>query len=50
MQWLTEHYRLAVRSAIVHRYRTVGVSCVLFVIAIYLTVAAHRLGVSAPPG
>jgi heavy metal efflux system protein len=38
MQWLTERYRGAVRSAIEHRYRTVGISLGLFVVAIYLTV------------
>jgi len=38
MEWLTEHYRVAVRSAIEHRYRTVGISAALFLVAIYLTV------------
>jgi heavy metal efflux system protein len=38
MQWLIDHYRGAVRSAIEHRYRTVGAAAVLFLIAIYLTV------------
>jgi cobalt-zinc-cadmium resistance protein CzcA len=38
MQWLIEHYRGAVRSAIEHRYRTVGAAAVLFLIAIYLTI------------
>jgi len=38
MHWLTEHYRVAVRSAIEHRYRTVGISAALFAVAIYLTV------------
>jgi cobalt-zinc-cadmium resistance protein CzcA len=38
MHWLTEHYRGAVRSAIEHRYRTVGIAGVLFAVAIYLTV------------
>jgi cobalt-zinc-cadmium resistance protein CzcA len=38
MMWLTERYRVAVRDAIEHRYRTLGVSSVLFLIAIYLTV------------
>jgi cobalt-zinc-cadmium resistance protein CzcA len=37
MHWLTEHYRAGVRSAIEHRYRTVGISAALFVVAIYLT-------------
>jgi len=38
MKWLIEHYRVAVRAAIVHRRVTVGISAVLFAIAIYLTV------------
>jgi cobalt-zinc-cadmium resistance protein CzcA len=38
MLWLTAHYRTAVRSAIEHRYRTVGISATLFLIAVYLTV------------
>ena len=38
MHWLTEHYRSGVRSAIEHRYRTVGISAALFAVAIYLTV------------
>ena len=38
MHWLTEHYRAGVRSAIEHRYRTVGISAALFLVAIYLTV------------
>ena len=38
MKWLIEHYRDAVREAIVHRKVTVGISAVLFAIAIYLTV------------
>ena len=37
MQWLTEHYRVAVRSAIEHRYRTFGIAAALFAIAIFLT-------------
>ena len=37
MLWLTRHYRTAVRAAIVHRYTTVGVSLVLFAIALFLT-------------
>ena len=38
MKWLILHYRVAVRAAIVHRRTTVGISTVLFLIAIYLTV------------
>jgi cobalt-zinc-cadmium resistance protein CzcA len=38
MEWLVDHYRDAVRSAIVHRRTTVGISAVLFLIAIYLTI------------
>ncbi|MGB8259682.1 MAG: CusA/CzcA family heavy metal efflux RND transporter [Terracidiphilus sp.] len=38
MQWLTRRYRIAVRSAIEHRYRTVGIAAFLFAIAVYLTV------------
>jgi cobalt-zinc-cadmium resistance protein CzcA len=38
MVWLTCHYRTAVRAAIVHRNVTLGISGVLFAIAIYLTV------------
>ena len=38
LHWLTEHYRVAVRSAIEHRYRTVGISAALFAVAVYLTV------------
>jgi len=38
MLWLTARYRIAVRSAIEHRWRTVGISAVLFAIGIYLTV------------
>jgi len=38
MAWLTRHYRVSVRAAIVHRRTTVGISAVLFLIAIYLTV------------
>jgi cobalt-zinc-cadmium resistance protein CzcA len=37
MQWLTDHYRVAVRSAIEHRHRTFGIATVLFLIAAYLT-------------
>jgi len=38
LHWLTERYRSGVRSAIEHRYRTVGISMALFAVAIYLTV------------
>jgi cobalt-zinc-cadmium resistance protein CzcA len=38
MMWLTRHYRTAVRSAIVHRNITVGISSLLFAIGAYLTV------------
>ncbi len=38
MLWLTERYRVAVRSAIEHRYRTVAISAALFAFGIYLTV------------
>ena len=38
MEWLTVRYRRAVRAAIVHRNWTLGISTVLFLIAIYLTV------------
>jgi cobalt-zinc-cadmium resistance protein CzcA len=37
MIWLTDHYRVAVRAAIEHRYRTFGIATVLFLIAVYLT-------------
>ena len=37
LRWLTVHYRTAVRSAILHRNLTLGISLLLFVIAIYLT-------------
>jgi cobalt-zinc-cadmium resistance protein CzcA len=37
MRWLTSHYRTAVRAAIVHRNTTLGISLVLFAIAVYLT-------------
>ena len=36
LQWLTQHYRIAVRSAILHRKVTLGIATVLFAIAIYL--------------
>ena len=38
MEWLTVRYRRAVRAAIVHRNWTLGISTVLFLIAVYLTV------------
>src|SRR5579864_6256858 len=38
MEWLTVRYRKAVRSAIIHRNWTFGISMVLFLIAVYLTV------------
>jgi heavy metal efflux system protein len=38
MVWLTERYRVAVRSAINHRVRTVCVSAVLFGVGVYLAV------------
>ena len=38
MMWLTRHYRVAVRAAIVHRNVTVGISTLLFAIGVYLTV------------
>jgi heavy metal efflux system protein len=38
MEWLTVRYRRAIRAAIVHRNWTLGVSTVLFLIAVYLTV------------
>ena len=37
LRWLTTRYRTAVRSAILHRNLTLGISLLLFVIAIYLT-------------
>ncbi|MGA8730396.1 MAG: CusA/CzcA family heavy metal efflux RND transporter [Terracidiphilus sp.] len=37
LRWLTTHYRTAVRSAILHRNMTLGISLLLFVVAIYLT-------------
>ncbi len=37
MRWLTDHYRSAVRSAIMRRKTTLGISLILFLIAIYLT-------------
>jgi cobalt-zinc-cadmium resistance protein CzcA len=38
MGWLTRRYRVAVRSAIEHRYRTAGISAALFIAAVYLAV------------
>ena len=38
MQWLTRHYRTAVRAAIEHRNITLGIATALFAIAVYLTV------------
>jgi len=38
MLWLTNHYRVAVRAAILHRRTTLAIATVLFAIAIYLTV------------
>ncbi len=38
MEWLIVQYRRAVRVAIIHRNWTVGISTVLFLIAVYLTV------------
>jgi cobalt-zinc-cadmium resistance protein CzcA len=38
MHWMTKHYRTSVRSAIEHSKITVGISLVLFAIAVYLTV------------
>jgi cobalt-zinc-cadmium resistance protein CzcA len=37
MEWVTNHYRTAVRTAIIHRKWTVGVSAVTFAIAIFLS-------------
>ena len=36
MEWLVVRYRVAVRSAILHRKITIGVSTTLFLVAIYL--------------
>jgi cobalt-zinc-cadmium resistance protein CzcA len=38
LQWLRERYRQSVRSAIRHRYITVGIAGFLFLIALYLTI------------
>ena len=35
--WLTDHYRVAVRQAILHRRTTLGIATVLFAVALYLT-------------
>jgi cobalt-zinc-cadmium resistance protein CzcA len=37
MEWLTAHYRTAVRAAILHRKWTVGISAALFAGALYLS-------------
>jgi cobalt-zinc-cadmium resistance protein CzcA len=37
MEWLTGHYRTAVRAAILHRNWTLGIAVFLFAIAVYLT-------------
>ena len=37
MRWLTDHYRIAVSAAIMHRNVTLGISAALFAIAIYLS-------------
>jgi cobalt-zinc-cadmium resistance protein CzcA len=36
--WLTDHYRTAVRAAIVHRQITVGIAAFLFAVGVYLAV------------
>ena len=38
MDWLTGHYRTAVRAAILHRNWTLGIAVFLFAVAVYLTV------------
>ncbi len=38
MEWLTGHYRTAVRKAIEHRGWTLGIASILFAVAVYLTV------------
>ncbi|MFZ1085105.1 MAG: CusA/CzcA family heavy metal efflux RND transporter [Terracidiphilus sp.] len=35
--WLTDHYRVAVRRAIMHRRTTLGIATALFAVAVYLT-------------
>ncbi len=37
MEWLTNHYRTAVRAAIIHRRWTVGISALTFAVAIFLS-------------
>ncbi|HZP04684.1 MAG TPA: CusA/CzcA family heavy metal efflux RND transporter [Terracidiphilus sp.] len=37
MEWVTRHYRTAVRAAILHRNWTVGISVFLFAVAIFLS-------------
>src|SRR5580698_9631094 len=37
MEWITRHYRTAVRSAILHRNWTLGISAFLFAVAIFLS-------------
>jgi cobalt-zinc-cadmium resistance protein CzcA len=37
MEWLTARYRVAVRSAIEHRYRTVAVAAAMFAFGVYLS-------------
>jgi cobalt-zinc-cadmium resistance protein CzcA len=36
MEWLTARYRVAVRSAIEHRYRTVAIAAAMFAFGVYL--------------
>jgi cobalt-zinc-cadmium resistance protein CzcA len=38
MEWLTARYRTAVRAAVHHRYRTVGIAAILFAFGVYLSV------------
>jgi cobalt-zinc-cadmium resistance protein CzcA len=38
MEWLTDHYRNTVRTAIIHRYWTLGIATALFAFAVYLAV------------
>jgi cobalt-zinc-cadmium resistance protein CzcA len=38
MHWLRDHYRIAVRAAILNRHITVGIAAILFGIAVFLTV------------
>ena len=37
MEWITRHYRTAVRAAIIHRNWTVAISAFLFAVAIFLS-------------